>query len=116
MKNLKKIILSTILLASMSMYSQKKYSLYGESSLVGFKQLNINLDGRYEFSPKLSLSSWSQRTNGIEQAQGGDYFVSINTFNYKMSVKSTVSLGVSNFRNKNVSRDQFIIRLRLKLL
>jgi outer membrane receptor for ferrienterochelin and colicin len=116
MKDLKKIVLAFLFLSSISFYGQKKYSLYGESSLVGFKQLNINLDGRYEFSTKLSFSTWSQKTNGIEQVQGGDYFVSINTFNYKMSQKSTISLGVSNFRNKNVDRDQFIIRLRLKLL
>ncbi len=117
MTNFKKIVLISLLISSVSFYGQKKYSLYGGTSLIEFEQVNFTLDGRYNFSPTFSFSTWSQKTNGIEQVQGGDYFASINTFNYsKKNSKSTLSLGLSTFKNKDISIDQFIIRLRVKVL
>tara|TARA_R110000744_G_scaffold109028_2_gene206257 strand:- start:267 stop:614 length:348 start_codon:yes stop_codon:yes gene_type:complete len=114
---IKKITIVLILIGSMSTYGQKKYSLYGTTSLVQFEQVNVTLDGYYKFSPEFSFSTWSQRTSGIEDVRGGDYFASVNTFNYsKKSSKSTLSMGISVFKNESLVRNQIIIKLRFKIL
>ena len=113
---IKKITIAILLLVSVSMYSQKKYSLYGSTSIVQFEQFNVTLDGYYNFNSEVSFSTWSQRTNGIEEIRGGDYFASVNTFNYsKKDSNSTISMGVSLFRNQTIIRNQIIIKLRFKI-
>jgi len=114
---IKKIIIALWLIGSMSTYGQKNYSLYGTTSLVQFEQVNVTLDGYYKFTNELSFSTWSQRTNGIEAIRGGDYFASVNTFNFsKKNSTSTLSMGISIFRNETIVRNQFIIKFRFKIL
>lgn len=114
---IKRITVMLLLIGSMSTYGQKKYSLYGSTSYIQFEQVNVTLDGYYKFSPEFSFSTWSQRTNGIEEVRGGDYFASVNTFNYsKKNSTSTLSMGLSVFRNEFLVRNQIIIKLRFKIL
>ena len=116
---MKKILVLTLLLSSISIFSQNKVELFGEVTSYNLNEYNYTIDGYYRVTDNFSINSWNTITSGRSEVQGYNYSVMSLMFNWNdKKNKNTFSVGYGeinqisyDFNNKAI-----IVKLRVKLL
>ena len=105
-----------LIMITLNLTGQEKFTTYFEATSLNVEQNNFTLDSRLSLGGGSSITSWNSYATGRTLEMGSNYFVSSTLLNFQIN-KTVLSVGhnllVVPYYNTN--RNSFVIRLRTKL-